>query len=80
MTKFIKSKESISSSLLLWDERPTEVSIEETYDLKVWPVTNILNEGPINFVIPPQPKGMMSDIHICTKIKLQEKWSRILII
>ena len=72
MTKFMKSKESISSSLLLWDERSTEVSIEETYDLKVWPVTNILNEGPINFVIPPQPKGMMSDIHICTKIKLQK--------
>ena len=73
MTKFIKSKESISSSLLLWDERPTEVSIEETYDLKVWPVTNILNEGPINFVIPPQPKGMLSDIHICTKLKIQDK-------
>ena len=72
MEKFMKSKESISSSLLLWNQRSTQVSIEETYDIKVWPITNILNDGPINFNIPSQPKGMMSDIHICTKIKLQK--------
>ena len=72
MAKFVNSKESISSSFLLWNQRPTQVSIEETYDMKVWPITNILNDGPINFNIPPQPKGMLSDIHICTKIKLQK--------
>ena len=71
MAKFVNSSESISSSLLLWNDRPTQVSIEETYDLKVWPVTNIFNEGPINFNLPPQPKGMMTDIHVITKLKIQ---------
>ena len=72
MAKFINSSESISSSLLLWNDRPTQVSIEETYDLKVWPVTNLLNDGPINFNLPPQPKGLLTDLHVVTKFKLQK--------
>lgn len=72
MAKFINSRESISSSLMLWNDRPTQVSIEETYDLKVWPITSILNEGPISFNIPPQAKGLMSDINIITKLKIQK--------
>ena len=72
MAKFVNSSDSISSSLLLWNDRPTQVSIEETYDLKVWPVTNLLNTGPIHFNIPPQPKGLLTDIHIITKLKIQK--------
>ena len=72
MTKFINSREAFSSSLSLWNDRPTQVAVEEVYDLKVWPVTNILNEGPINFVIPPQPKGLMDDVHIVTKFKIEK--------
>ena len=72
MTKFINSRESFSTSLSLWNDRPTQVAVKETYDLKVWPVTNILNEGPINFSIPPQPKGMVDDVHIITKFKLEK--------
>ena len=72
MAKFVNSSESISSSLLLWNDRPTQVSIEETYDLKVWPVTNLLNDGPINFNIPPQPRGLLTDVHIVTKLKIQK--------
>ena len=72
MAKFINSQESISSDLLLWSERPTQVSIQETYSIKVWPVTNILNDGPINFNVPPQSKGMMTDISLVTKFKLQK--------
>ena len=56
--------------MLLWNDIPTQVSIQETYDIKVWPITNILNEGPINFKIPPQPKGLMTDIFIITKLKV----------
>ena len=70
MAKFINSSESITSSMLLWNDVPTQVSIQETYDIKVWPITNILNEGPINFQIPPQPKGLMTDIFIITKLKV----------
>ena len=72
MAKFVNSSDSISSSLLLWNDRPTQVSIEETYDLKVWPVTNLFNEGPINFNLPPQPKGLLTDLHIVSKIKIQK--------
>ena len=60
----------MSSSLLLWNDTPTQVSIQETYDLKVWPITNIFNDGPIIFNIPPQAKGLLTDLQIITKIKL----------
>lgn len=72
MARFMNSTDSISASLLLWNDRPTQVSIEETYDLKIWPVTNLLNEGPINFNLPPQPKGLLTDLHVVTKFKLQK--------
>ena len=71
MAKFINSQNAIPTDLLLWNERPTQVSIQETYNIKVWPITNILNDGPINFNVPPQPKGMMTDINVVTKFKIQ---------
>ena len=72
MAKFINSQNAIPTDLLLWNERPTQVSIQEKYNVKVWPITNILNDGPINFNIPPQPKGMLTDINIVTKFKIQK--------
>ena len=72
MAKFVSSSNAIPSSLLLWDDIPTQTSIEETYDLKVWPVTSLLSGGPLHFNIPPQPKGMLSDIQIVTKLKVQQ--------
>ena len=68
----MNSTSSIPSSLLLWDDIPTQTSIEETYDLKVWPVTSLLSGGPLHFNIPPQPKGLLSDIHIVTQLKVQQ--------
>ena len=72
MAKFVNSSNSIPTSLLLWDDIPTQTSIEGTYDLKVWPVTSILSGGPLHFNIPPQPKGLLSDIQIVTKLKVQQ--------
>jgi hypothetical protein len=72
MFKFKESKESIASDLLLWQSRPTQVSIRDTYELKIHPVTSIFNEGPINFEIPNQPKGMISDIEIVTTFKVKK--------
>ena len=72
MEKFINSPEAISSSLLLWSDKPTQIAIENCYDIKVWPVTNILNSGPLHFNLPPQPKGFMSDLFVVTKLKLQK--------
>ena len=71
MSKFTNSKESVSSNLILWHGRQTQVGIRETYDLKVWPITNVYNNGPVNFVIPEQSKGMLKDVHIVTKVKLR---------
>ena len=72
MARFMNSGESVSSSLLLWDDRPTQVSIEGTYDLKVWPITNLYNESPLVFTLPPQVRGLLADIHIVTKLKIQK--------
>ena len=72
MAKFINSNESISSVLLLWSDVSTQVAIEETYGLDIWPITGNLNDGPINYLLPPQPKGMLADIHIIPKLKVQE--------
>ena len=77
MAKFVNSSDSMSSSLLLWNDTPTQVSIQETYDLKVWPVTNLFNDGPINFNIPPQPKGLLTDLQIITKVKLLQNGQEI---
>ena len=77
MSKFINSREAILSPLQLWKEVPTQISVQETYDLKVYPVTNIYNDGPIHFVIPTQPNGMLKDIEIITKFRIDEDGNRI---
>ena len=56
---------------MLWQTKPTQVSVKESYDTKVWPISNIFNEGPITFSIPEQPHGMMKNIEIVTKFKIQ---------
>ena len=66
MTKFIESGESIDSSLLLWQKNHTQIAIEDVYDLKVYPVSSIFNEGAINFDLAPQPKGLLSNVTMST--------------
>ena len=70
MSKFKKSKESVSSSLMLWSDATTQVGIKEKYEMKVWPVNGDYNEGPINFNIQEKAKGLLDDIIIVTKLKL----------
>ena len=57
---------------MLWQTKPTQVSVKESYDTKVWPISNIFNEGPITFSIPEQPHGVMKNIEIVTKFKIQK--------
>ena len=57
---------------MLWQTKPTQVSVKESYDTKVWPISNIFNEGPITFFIPEQPHGMLKNIEIVTKFKIQK--------
>ena len=71
MSKFKKSKESVSSSLMLWSDATIQVGIKEKYEMKVWPVNGDYNEGPINFNIQEQAKGLLDDIIIVTKLKLK---------
>ena len=71
MSKFINSEESIDSSLLLWQENTTQVAIEDIYDLKVYPVSSLFNEGAINFDLPPQPKGLLSNLDVITTFSIK---------
>ena len=71
MSKFINSEESIDSSLLLWQENTTQVAIEDIYDLKVYPVSSLFNEGAINFDLPPQPKGLLSNVDVITTFSIK---------
>ena len=72
MSMFKNSKESVDSSIMLWDTKPTKISTQETYNVKVHPVSSIYNSGTINFVIPKQPRGMLSDIEIISKITVSK--------
>ena len=68
MSKYVASKESVDSSLLLWDIRSTQTSIDETYELTVYPSSTYEDTygSPIDFSIPPQPNGCLIDIDIQT--------------
>ena len=70
MSKYINSKEAVLSPLLLWQETPTQVAVQETYVVKEYPQSSIFNEGPINFSLSPQPNGMLTSVDIVTKFKL----------
>ena len=72
MMKFKQSSSSVMNDLLLWQTKPTESSIKEVYDLKVHPVASFYNEGTINFDIPPQAKGLLSNVDIITKFKVKK--------
>ena len=68
MSKYIASKEALDSNLLMWDIRPTQTSIEEKYEINVYPAT--IYDGtygaPIDFDLPSQPNGCLYDIDIST--------------
>ena len=71
MSKFVNSNECIDQKQLLWEHRDTQVGILNTYELRVFPKTNLFNESSaIDFSIPPQPKGQLTDLDIVTKFKV----------
>ena len=72
MAKFVNSEDAVTSDLLLWNTTPTQVYVEDVYETKVWPIISLNNDGPITFNIPPQPNGMMRDVQVVTKFKIQE--------
>ena len=72
MSKFKNSKESVSSNLMLWSDLSTQVGIKETYEMKIWPVNSVFNDGPISFNIPQQAKALLEDIIIVTKLRLKK--------
>ena len=75
MARFVNTTESISSSLMLWRDRSTQIAIEDTFTQKIWPVQDNLNTGnPSTFNIPPQPNGMMTDIEVVTKFHVNREF------
>ena len=71
MSKFVDSKESVLSNLMLWANLTTQVGIKEKYDTTDWPTNGDYNNGPINFNLPEQAKSFLDDIVIVTKLRLK---------
>ena len=71
MSKFVDSKESVLSNLMLWANLTTQVGVKEKYDTTVWPANGDYNNGPINFNLPEQAKSFLDDIVIVTKFRLK---------
>ena len=44
MAQFVNSKEMVSSGFDLWNDKRTQFAVEDTYDVKIWPITNIKND------------------------------------
>ena len=72
MMKFKDSRNSITSEILLWRELATQVAVKDIYEQKVHPISSLYNDGAINFDIPPQPKGMLSNIEIISTFKVRK--------
>ena len=72
MIKIKDTVDSISSELLLWNKPQTDISVQNVYHIPVHPVSSIFSDASITFNIPPQPKGMLKDILIKTKFKVQK--------
>ena len=72
MAEFVNMEECVNSALIIArPDKKVQVAIKDTYDIKIWPVTNIKNEtGPINFVIKPQTKGMLLNVDVVTKLRV----------
>lgn len=71
MRMFTESPEALSNELLLWDKPSSNVSVEDCYELKIYPRESISKYGPTTFVIPPQPQGMLTNVDVVTTFKLQ---------
>ena len=71
MSKFVDSKESVLSNLMLWANLTTQVGVKVKYDTTVWPANGDYNNGPINFNLPEQAKSFLDDIVIVTKLRLK---------
>lgn len=72
MMKYRESRDSVSTELLLWQEKTTQISIRNVYDIKVRPTSSSYNEGALYFDIPPQQTGMLSNVEIVTKFKIKK--------
>ena len=70
--KFKDSRDSVVSDLLLWKESTTQISVKDIYDIKVHPISSLYNEGSIHFDIPPQSRGMMSNVDIVSVFKVKK--------
>ena len=72
MRTFKNLPEAISTDLLLWQKPSTNISIDNTYELKVYPRETFSGNAPASFTVPPQPQGMLQGIDIITKFELRK--------
>ena len=70
MRAFSNIPEAVSTDLLLWQKPSTDISVENTYELKVYPRETFSGNAPASFTVPPQPQGMLQGIDIVTKFNI----------
>ena len=72
MRTFKNLPEAISTDLLLWQKPSTNISVDNTYELKVYPRETFSGNAPASFTVPPQPQGMLQGIDIVTKFEIHK--------
>ena len=70
MSKYSKSAEAINTSLLLWDVRHTETSIDDVEQITFYPINSIENSDIIEFDIPGFQYLMLRDVELLVKFNI----------
>ena len=70
MTKYVKSREALPSSLHLWEGAPTQTVIAETKTVDLYPMSSIESSDTVSFVIPPMQKYMFDKVEVVTEIRV----------
>ena len=72
MKVYSNTTEAVSTELLLWQKPSTNVSIDDTYDLKIYPRESVSKNAPVSFVLAPQQQGMLRNIDVITELNLKK--------
>ena len=70
MTKYVKSREALPSSLHLWESAPIQTVIAETKTVDFYPMSSIESSDTVSFVIPPMQKYMLDKVEVITEIRV----------
>ena len=70
MAKYVKSGESITTDLLLWDIPRTETSVEDVETIEIYPINSIEKSETIDFEIPVFRALMLKSVDLIVKFNM----------